>query len=32
MKDLQTRVVPDAKEIIKINDEIKAKFRELFGV
>ena len=32
MKDLKNLVVPDAKEIIKINEEIKVRFRELFGV
>jgi hypothetical protein len=32
LKDLKNLVVPDAKEVQKRNDEIKTKFRELFGV
>lgn len=32
MKEIKNLVVPDAKEVQKRNDEIKAKFRELFGV
>ena len=32
LKDIKNLVVPDAKEVQKRNDEIKAKFRELFGV
>ena len=32
MKDIKNLVIPDAKEVQKRNDEIKAKFRELFGV
>jgi len=31
-RDLKNLVVPDAREVQKRNDEIKAKFRELFGV
>ncbi len=31
LKDLKA-VVPDPKEILRLNEEIKAKFRELFGV
>jgi len=31
-KEIKNLVVPDAQEVLKLNDEIKTKFRELFGV
>ncbi len=32
LKDIRNLVVPDAKEVQKRNEEIKTRFRELFGV
>ncbi|HEY7676013.1 MAG TPA: hypothetical protein VIG69_02990, partial [Candidatus Methylomirabilis sp.] len=31
-KDIKNVMVPDAREVLKLNEEIKVKFRELFGV
>lgn len=32
LKDIKNVMVPDARDVLKLNDEIKTKFRELFGV